>query len=154
VSETVVICVGNANRGDDGFGPAVARRLLQASPEGTHIRECSGAAGELMEAWRGARCAIVIDAAIGLDEPGSVRRLEAGNQPLPAGLLSTSTHGLGVAEAVELARALGELPPRVVVYAAQGRSFQGGAGLCDELRLAVDVVVSSVLLELAPTECT
>jgi hydrogenase maturation protease len=40
-----------------------------------------------------------------------------------------STHGFGLAEAIELARALGGLPPRCVVYAIEGSSFEEGAAL-------------------------
>ena len=55
-----------------------------------------------------------------------VRRFEAHEQPLPASSLRTSTHSLGVVEAIELARSLGELPRHVVVFAIEGRSFEPG----------------------------
>ena len=42
--------------------------------------------------------------------PGTLHRFEVADEPLPAELFSSSTHALGVAEAVELARELDRLP--------------------------------------------
>ena len=48
-----------------------------------------------------------------------------------------STHGFGLAEAIELARALGQLPPRCIVYAIEGGSFETGAPLSPPAQAAV-----------------
>ena len=58
--------------------------------------------------------------------------------PLPRGALGMSTHGFGLAEALELARALGQLPRRCIVYAIEGASFETGAPLSPEVAAAVD----------------
>ena len=42
---------------------------------------------------------------------------------------ASSTHALGLADAVELARSLGRLPQRVVVYGIEGAAFEFGNGL-------------------------
>jgi hypothetical protein len=41
--------------------------------------------------------------------------------------MRSSTHAFSVAEAVELAGALGRLPARVDVYAVEGKDFRAGA---------------------------
>jgi Ni,Fe-hydrogenase maturation factor len=53
-----------------------------------------------------------------------------------------------VAEAVELARALKRLPPRLVVYGIEGRSFSAGVELSAEVEQAAAVVVARVLDEM------
>jgi hydrogenase maturation protease len=60
---------------------------------------------------------------------------------------SSSTHGFALDAAIELARALGRLPARVIVYAIEGHSFEARAGLSDELETAAPVLAQIVLRE-------
>ena len=69
------------------------------------------------------------------------------SRPLPAVFSRSSTHSFGVAEAVELARALGRLPARVVVFGIEGRDFTPGEGLSPDVDAAVDEVVRRVTEE-------
>ena len=82
----------------------------------------------LLSLWEDYETAIVVDATQSGAEPGTVRRLPVHDEPLPEELRRTSTHLLGVAEAVELARALGKLPARTIVYGIEGGSWDTGAG--------------------------
>jgi hydrogenase maturation protease len=52
---------------------------------------------------------------------------------------------MGVAEAVELARALGELPTSLVVYGVRGGRFDHATELSPEVDAACDEVVGRVL---------
>ena len=62
--------------------------------------------------------------------PGTIHRVEVTDRPIPASLRSSSsTHAVGVGQAIELARALGRLPSRLDVYAVEGADFALGAGL-------------------------
>src|SRR5205085_340487 len=91
-----------------------------------------------------------VDAAHGGGRPGEVRRYEAGARPLPSAAgRQTSTHGLGVPEAIELARVLHRLPPRVVVYAIDGADFGAGTGLSPAVEDAAGSVVACILRELS-----
>ena len=54
---------------------------------------------------------------------------------------------MGVADAIELARALGELPVRCVVYAVEGQSFETGAPLSARVEAAVFEVERRVRAE-------
>jgi hydrogenase maturation protease len=146
---TVVIGVGNMLCGDDAAGRELVRRLRRRRlPPGTTALESAGELSSLIEAWRGARRVILVDAARGEDAPGTVRRFES-DRPLPAVLSGGSSHSLGVTEALELARSLGELPPELVVYAIQGLSFELGAQLSREVERALDPLIEQVLEELA-----
>jgi hydrogenase maturation protease len=62
-----------------------------------------------------------------------------------ATLQHASTHSLGVAAAVGLARALGTLPSRLVIYAIEARHSLVGEDLSPEVDRAVDEVVALVM---------
>jgi hydrogenase maturation protease len=140
----ILIGVGNAWRGDDGAGLAVARRVRELSPAGVEVREVEGDATALVEAWSGAEGVVVVDAAESGAPPGTVRRFDARTRPLPARSLRSSTHAFGVADAVELARALDRLPARLDVYAIEGASFTAGKRLSPAVERAVDELAASL----------
>jgi hydrogenase maturation protease len=149
VTRTLVIGVGNRDRGDDAAGLETARLLRACPPPGVVVLEEDACADGLLDAWRGAGRVFVVDAAFG-GEPGSVRRFEAHRATLPVAILRGSTHSWGVAEAVETARALGELPPSIVVYAVFGRTFDVGfRGLSPEVRDAVAAVAEALRKEIS-----
>ena len=145
---TLIIGLGNRYRGDDAVGLVVARRLKEAAPEGVRVLEESGEGAALMESWKGADTVILIDALHSGAKPGTVRRLDAHGQPIPTRFFHCSTHAFGVAEAIELARVLSQLPPRVIVYGIEGKSFEAGLGLSPEVEKAGQEVVKRVLEDL------
>ena len=114
--------------GDDAAGLAVARRLRGTLPAGVELLEREGEPTALIDAWDGAARLWLVDAVVGR-RPGTVHRLDASEHELPAGLFRRSTHHVGVAEAIELARALGRLPAQTVVFGIEGGSFEIGDDL-------------------------
>jgi hydrogenase maturation protease len=145
----VVIGVGNEYRGDDGAGIAVTRRLRKRFPTSVTILEESGEGAALMEAWQGATLAVLVDAVRSGASPGTIHRLDARAAPLPAGFFRYSTHAFSLAEAVELARSLDRLPPRVIVYGIEGENFDLGVELSPAVENAVEVVVEQVTEEVS-----
>ena len=140
----LVIGVGNLDAGDDAVGRTVARRLAARPRRGVVVRECSGEAGALLDAWQGFDDVVVVDACRGAGPPGSVRRLLPDELAAFGGLASASSHAFGVATAVGLARALGTLPRSLVVHAIVGRDFVLGTRLSAAARRGVDAVVLSL----------
>ena len=141
----LVIGVGNAYGGDDAAGPTVAQRLKEHVPGHVTVMEHLGDGAALMELWKGAAAVIVIDAASSGAPPGTVHRFEAHAAPLPAKMLRHSTHAFGVPEAIEMSRALNQLPARLIVFAVEGRTFAAGAALSQEVETSVPVVNDLVL---------
>jgi hydrogenase maturation protease len=141
--------IGNPLRGDDAAGLLAARALRERGLGGVEVRELEGEPVDLIEAWREAELALVADAVASGGEPGKVHRVEVGGRPLPATLAGASTHTLGLAEAIELARALERLPPRLVVYGIEGASFETGAEPCPAVLAAVERVAAAAAAELA-----
>ena len=149
MSGVVVVGVGNAVRGDDGVGLVVAEQLAGRVPPGVRVVQCEQEPTRLLDAWRGTDTAIVVDACASGAEPGSVHRYDASSVGLPAQTFRSSTHAFGVGDAVELGRALGELPQRVIVYGIEGRDFAAGAPVSDVARAAASLVADAIAGELA-----
>jgi len=145
----LVAAIGNPDRGDDGVGPAVACTLRLRAPAGVRIRDCSGDVLELIDEWAGCAAAILIDASEPRGDPGRIRRLDLIGNQLPADFAQNSTHAFGLAETVELARALDQLPCRLVAYLVEGERFDVGATLSTAVAAAVDSVAEAILAELA-----
>jgi hydrogenase maturation protease len=145
----LVLGAGNSFRRDDAAGLAAARRLRRRLSGDVRVLEREGDLASLLEDWGAADDVVIIDATSSGVTPGTVRRFEAHARCLPAVFSRVSTHAFGVAEAIELARALGRLPARVVVYGIEGRDFAAGEGLSPEVAAAVDEVVERVEQEAA-----
>jgi hydrogenase maturation protease len=145
----LILGVGTRYRRDDGAGLAATGRLRGRLPREVRVLEREGDLAGVLELWEGANAVIVIDATSSGSRPGEVRRLDAHAAALPAVFARGSTHAFGVAEAVELARALGRLPARVVVFGIEGKDFSAGEELSPEVDSAVDEVVGLVLSEVA-----
>lgn len=147
-ARTLVIGVGNPDRGDDGIGPLVARRLAARLPPDIEVLERRGDALALLDDWADATTVILIDAAARFTAPGRIHRIDPEVEPLPPGLSPTSTHGFGVSDAIALACALGRLPPRLVIYAVEGECFMPGAAMTADVADAVDELTARVSREL------
>lgn len=144
----VVVGVGNALRGDDAAGIAVAESLQARLPDDVEVVECEQEPSRLLDAWRDAEVAVVVDACASGAQRGTIHRFDASSEPLPARVFRSSTHAFGVGDAVELARALDRLPRQVVVYGVEGSDFTPGAGLTPEVEAAVARVADRIVSDL------
>jgi hydrogenase maturation protease len=146
-SGTVVVGVGNAYGGDDGVALAVLEGLRAHVPEGVDLIPCEQEPSRLLDAWQDAEEAIVVDAVASGGEPGQLHRWDASENPVPTRVFHSSTHAFGVGETIELARALGRLPTRLVVYGIEGQTFDSSAKLSDKVAAAVDPAIAAILTE-------
>lgn len=144
-----LIGIGNAVRHDDAAGLEIVRRLrTHAEAAGIVVHEQEGQMLALLDMWEGADAVVLVDAICSGGVAGSIRRLDATFAPIPARLCGcSSTHALGIGEAVELARALHRLPSRVVLFGVEGRRFGVGEGLSDEVEAVGDRLADVVLSE-------
>jgi len=141
----LVIGVGNQWRGDDRVGLLVTERLAD---EGVAAIGLGGEPAALVDALGAAGAVVVVDAVRSGAAPGTIVRWDASSQPLPLPPFRGSTHALGLAEAIELARALGRLAPRIVVYGIEVASCETGAALSAPVEQAVAGAVEAVRSEL------
>ncbi len=148
---TLVIGIGHPDRGDDDAGRAVARLLKKQVPAGVRVVETDGEAGKLIDLFGEADDVIIVDAGLSGAAPGTIHRIDANRESLPRPMFAMSSHAIGLVESVELARTLGQLPARCIVFAIEARSFDLGAGLSPEVEAAVGVVTGQILSELKVT---
>jgi hydrogenase maturation protease len=146
----LIIGIGNEYRGDDAAGLIVARRLRERLADSIPVLEQGGDGVVLMEAWRGAERVIIIDAMASGAPPGTIRRFDAKARPLPKSAFRLSTHAFGAVEAIELARALGELPQSLIVYGIEGKNFAAGACASAEVETAASEIIRQLLKEFDP----
>ena len=146
MARTRIIGIGHPDRGDDAVGRIVAARLRREAPGHAEVIETDGEAARLLDLFEGVDDVIVIDAGLSGAVPGTIHRLDATAAPLPRPMFATSSHGL--AESIELARTLGSLPKRCIVFAIEAASFDLGAPLSKPVAAAVERVIARVLDEL------
>jgi len=143
----VLIGVGNELRHDDAAGLEVVRRLRSSGGLGARLEATSGDGVELLDLWQEAWAVVLVDAVRSGARAGTIHRFDASVTPLSASLGRTSSHALGVADAIELARELGRLPRRVIVYGIEGARFQAGSGLTKRVASALEPLARMVRAE-------
>ncbi len=151
-SKTLVIGVGNRYRGDDALGCLVAAGLAKAAPGSLDIIEHDGEPASLMDHWADRRKVILIDAVSSGAKAGMIHHFDLRSQSLPASFRAFSTHAFGIADAVELARALGKLPPSLHFYGVEGESFSAAAGLTAAASAAAAELQKAILNQIAEEE--
>jgi hydrogenase maturation protease len=143
----MVIGVGNPDRGDDGAGPAVARLVEAAGARGVAAVVRRSDPTAVIEDWAEAETVYLIDACRSGGAPGTVRRFDVGDGPLAHRPGRYSTHGFDVAEAIELARAVGRLPRRLIVFTIDGQDFGLGTGVSPPVDAATRSVADRIIDE-------
>jgi hydrogenase maturation protease len=132
-------------------GPVVAERLRAV---GAPVLDCADEPTRLLDLWDGLDTVVVVDALRGGAPPGTLHRIDAEDGPLPRDVRLASTHAMGIADALELGRALGRAPRRVVVLGVEAASFGMGEEMTPAVAAAIDELVASVLGELGEAACT
>lgn len=145
---TLIIGIGNEYRRDDAAGLLVARRLKEHVNDDVTVLELSGEGAALMEAWQEADAVILIDAVQSGAAAGVIHRLDAQVQQIPHRFFHYSTHAFSIAEAIELARALHQIPPHLLLYGIEGKNFAAGTEISMEILSAAEEVTQRILAEL------
>jgi hydrogenase maturation protease len=158
------VCVGLGNRfrGDDRAGLAVAERLRALVPEGIEVVAIEGDPMPLLSILERADLVLIADAvaaeASERSDPtaatadaraDAIYRFDASDEPVPGAVFGSSTHAFGLAETIELARALGKHKARVVVYGIPGTDFNAGEELTAAVQGHVETTVQRMLADLS-----
>ena len=130
--------------GDDAAGPAVIDRLEGRVAPSVALVESVGDATHLLETWRDAGLAIIVDAVVSGGAVGSIQRID-GMEGFPSAWRSASTHLVGLAEAIDLGAAVGVLPDAMVVYGIEIGRVEPGVELSSAVDTAADEVAASIV---------
>ena len=147
MSRAVVIGVGNPLRGDDAVGPLAAAELRKRAPGHVTVLDSDGDALAMLDAWEGADTVVLVDAVRTGAPAGTVLRWELGQDPVALPERVVSSHGIGIAETLEMARALDRLPERLVVWGVEAAHFRHGARTSPGVVEAVREIVEEILRE-------
>jgi hydrogenase maturation protease len=147
-TQVLVVGIGNPDRGDDGLSAAIISRLRGRTPDGVRLLARNGDPLALIDEWDECDAVILIDAAMAINGPGRIHRVDAAADSLPLGWRQTSSHAFGLAETIELARNLGRLPGNLVLYLVESKSFETGTLLSPAAANAVIEVVELILADL------
>ena len=141
----LIIAIGNPYRGDDAAGLAVAPLLRKTLPAGIQLVVATGEGTALLDAWQDADAVILVDAVHSGSPPGTLHRLDLLAQKIPRLYFRYSTHAFSIPEAVELARVLNRLPPRLILHGIEGEKFAAGEGLSPSVEKALGALVQNIL---------
>jgi hydrogenase maturation protease len=132
------IAIGNRYRRDDGVAIALAGRLqAEGSPDFDFV-EVSDDVIRLVDLWENREFVIVADAVIAGQEPGTIYRRDPIASQLPRHWFGiSSSHQLGIVEAIELGRAMRRLPRRMLFVGIEVQDVAPGEGLTPEVELAL-----------------
>ena len=142
---SLIIGVGNLYRSDDAVGILIARKIKKTVSGNISVKEQSGEGTSLMDSWQGYDQVYIIDAVSSGASSGSIHRMDASREVVPSKFFSCSTHDFGVAEAIEMGRALGQLPRELLLFGIEGNNFQPGEKMSDEVERAMELVAEEVL---------
>ena len=148
-----IVGVGNIWRSDDGVGIAVARAIKKcfgmARPH-VEVMESDGEITRLLDCFGEFKYVYLIDA-ICADphEDGAIIKLDALKSPLQEmEQMRASTHAMGIAQAIEMARAMGRLPVILRIFAIKASRFDHGNVLSKSVADSVKVVSEMIMKEI------
>lgn len=133
---TLVLGLGSIDRADDGVGPALVARLSPLALGGVDFAAGPRDAGWILGAWSDRDRVVVLDAVRSGGDAGDVLQIDPTDGTF-VDAANASTHGLGLASAIELGRALGELPDRLALIGIEGACFDLGAEMSAAVRAAL-----------------
>lgn len=143
-----IVGVGNPWRSDDSVGLQVIDALIAcgAGSDSVTLRKSDGDVADLIDVFQVSEEVVLVDAMNAGDEltAGEVQVFDVSRDTVPAEQLRTSTHALGVLEAIELARVLNCLPARVTVWGITGQCFEMGDALSAAVADAVQPVAARI----------
>jgi hydrogenase maturation protease len=155
-ARVLVAGIGNVFLGDDGFGVALAARLVRRElPPGVEVVDFGIRGMDLAYALQeGYEAAVLLDAAPRGEPPGTLYVIEP---ECDDGDVALDTHGMDPVKVLALTRALGGRPPRTLVVGCEPATRMSAddeeivADLSEPVRAALDdavVLVESLLDQL------
>ncbi|WP_372592631.1 hydrogenase maturation protease [Actinotalea sp.] len=146
----LVVGLGNADRGDDAVGPVVAAGIAGLGMDGVDVLVHEDPTG-LLDLWLAYDGVVVVDAIRTGAPPGTIVTMEVGPRAGPVADKAWArtgrggTHAFGLAAAIELGRALGRLPDRLVVVGVEVAVTDHRPGLSREVHRALHQIQSEVV---------
>lgn len=125
----LVIGVGNRDRGDDAVGPIVVDALRRRNDHRFTTLVVEGDLSDLALRWAPDQRVVIIDALVGGGEPGTIVAWDALSGRRGRAGIGLSSHGMGLADAIELGRMIGRLPGELTIVGVEVENVEHFAPL-------------------------
>lgn len=145
MSGWAIISLGNRFRGDDSVGPYVLHRLRQQLEPAVSCIENGGDMAQLLEDWKGRKICLIDAVMTDTHASGEIVRVDGLAQSMPESLCGTSSHGLNLAEALQLGNSLNALPQQLNIFGICGENFAFSADLSPPVKRAAAQVEMEIL---------
>lgn len=143
----MILGVGNTLLGDEGFGVYVVRELeSRGLPAGVQVVEGGVGGFALLDVLTSAPNVILVDAADMGMEPGTLKRFTLDDADPESCENKLSLHQVGLADVLQMARALG-CEPDLVIVGFQPATISPGDGISPIARSKLSEAVQMVLDE-------
>lgn len=143
----ILIGLGNPIMSDDRIGIIVAEKVGKRLPHLEVDTSCYGSL-DVVDRICGFGKAIILDSMMTQTlSPGTVRRVKLDEN---VAIHCSGSHGVGLSEAIEIARACGsQLPSRILIYGIEVRDpFTVGNSLSEELSRNLESIVDIIVRDL------
>jgi hydrogenase maturation protease len=143
IKQILVAGIGNAWLRDDGFGPEVAKALLErAMPDGVTVLDFgSGGLDLAYEVMRGYDALVLVDVSRQGGDPGTLYVMEAHADDVDGQIEDgqmLNPHGMDPETVLRFVKYVGGWPGRVMVIACEPETVEDvGMGLSDAVRASV-----------------
>jgi hydrogenase maturation protease len=139
-----VIGIGNLERGDDALGRLIARQIRDDDFDDVRVIEQGADTTRLVELLSESEAAFIADAADFGAPAGYVHTFDAARESVPEELAVYSSHGIGLAQAIETARSRGCLPGTCRIYSVQAASFDLAESVSPPVAAAIPLVAAHI----------
>lgn len=147
MADIIIVGMGNPYRSDDAVGGVVVDGLREKVGPHIKLEKQRGDIAELIDIFSHHKSVYVVDACSGHGQVGTWRRIDVHKQSIIEDNPQTSTHGFSVSQAISLAKNLGQLPHKLILYVVHSDRYSIGKGLSPPVITSVDAVIKSILNE-------
>ena len=142
LQQLMVIGCGNPYAGDDSVGPELIRRLEARGDLECRFRFMPEGGLGILGLFEGVDIVLFVDAVLGEGPAGSLHLIPMPSRNVsPRALGMVTSHGWGLAETLDLARALGRRIPRMMLLGIELEGLALGATRPAAVERAIDLIV-------------
>ncbi|NQV15651.1 hydrogenase maturation protease [bacterium] len=148
MSTLTVIGIGNRLRGDDAIGPMVIDALRERHDTELKLVDAGNDALGILEYFDNQGSIMIVDACRMNKAPGTVLEFNASKAAMVLDMDPLSLHGLGLAEALQMAESLQMLPSELKIIGIEPDSIQFSGNLSPPVQRALIIATEKVQDEL------